>query len=119
MTELINILKALSDDTRYSLVNLLLKHDFCVGALATRLNISESAVSQHLKILRDAGIVRGDKRGYYTHYYVDREMLQQAADKMIKLSMIVPFNNKCHQDKDCISVNNHHSKKEENQHESS
>ena len=58
--ELINVLKAISDDTRYKLVNLLLKHDLCVGALAARLNVSESAVSQHLKILRDADIVKGD-----------------------------------------------------------
>ena len=112
MTESVNILKALSDDTRYSLVNLLLKHDLCVGALAARLNISESAVSQHLKVLRDAGIVKGDKRGYFTHYYVDRNILRKAADMMIELSRIVPFNNKCHQDKDCISVNKHQGKKE-------
>ncbi len=109
MTELISILKALSDDTRYNLVNLLLKHDFCVGALATRLNISESAVSQHLKILRDAGIVRGDKRGYYTHYYVDREILKQAAGQLLKLSKVIPLVNKCHQD--CTSNNTHCSKK--------
>ena len=112
MTELVNMLKALSDDTRYRLVNLLLKHDFCVGALAARLNISESAVSQHLKILRDAGIVKGDKRGYYTHYYVDRERLKEAADQIIELSRIIPLK-KCHQD--CSKENNNYSEKELNQ----
>ncbi|HKK83795.1 MAG TPA: metalloregulator ArsR/SmtB family transcription factor [Atribacterota bacterium] len=109
--ELLNVLKALGDETRYKLIQLLLKHDFCVGALATRLHVSESAVSQHLKILRDTGIVRGDKRGYYTHYYVDRNILRQAADMMIELSRTVPSDKKCHQGKDCLSVNNHHSKK--------
>lgn len=92
MAELINILKALSDETRYSMVRLLVKHDFCVGALATRLNISESAVSQHLRVLRNAGIVKGDKRGYYTHYYVDREVLERAAQKIIELSYSTPEN---------------------------
>ena len=58
--ELIEILKSLSDETRYNLIKLLLSHDYCVGALAKRLNISESAVSQHLKILRTAGLVKGD-----------------------------------------------------------
>jgi len=115
MTELVNILKAISDDTRYRLVNLLLKHDLCVSALATRLNISESAVSQHLKILRDAGIVKGDKRGYYTHYYVDREILKQAAGQMITLSEVLPIKNKCYQG--YSTINTHHSKKEANQHE--
>jgi ArsR family transcriptional regulator, arsenate/arsenite/antimonite-responsive transcriptional repressor len=95
--ELLNTLKALSDDTRYKLLQLLLKHDFCVGALAIRLNISESAVSQHLKILRDAGIVRGDKRGYYTHYYVDRKVLKDIAEDILNLSKIAPLDNQCHQ----------------------
>ncbi|MGD9552403.1 MAG: ArsR/SmtB family transcription factor [Candidatus Caldatribacteriota bacterium] len=98
MVELINILKALSDETRYQLVNLLLKHDLCVGALATRLNISESAVSQHLKILRDAGIVKGEKRGYYTHYYVDRKVLKEAADQIIQLSQVIAINQNAHHD---------------------
>jgi len=98
LVELINILKALSDETRYQLVNLLLKHDLCVGALATRLNISESAVSQHLKILRDAGIVKGEKRGYYTHYYVDRKVLKEAADQIIQLSQVIAINQNAHHD---------------------
>lgn len=116
MGELPNILKALSDDTRYNLVNLLLTHDFCVGALATRLNISESAVSQHLKILRDAGIVRGDKRGYYTHYYVDRKILEKTANQIIKLSHIAPLDRECHQN--CSKEDNPCSKKEVSKNES-
>jgi len=86
MLELIEILKSLSDETRYNIIKLLLGHDYCVGALAKRLNISESAVSQHLRILRTAGIVKGDKRGYFTHYYVDRDLLKDAAKEIIKLS---------------------------------
>lgn len=95
MTELIEILKALSDETRYSLVKLLVSHDYCVGALAKQLNISESAVSQHLKVLRNAGIVKGDKRGYYTHYWVDRELLKDVANKIIELSCVTPADDEC------------------------
>lgn len=113
MSELTNILKALSDETRYKLVELLLKHDFCVRALATCLNISESAVSQHLKILRDAGMVRGDKRGYYTHYYVDRERLRQAGDQILELSKIIPLDNKFHNG--CLTDKGYCSGKEVNQ----
>jgi hypothetical protein len=68
------------------------------------------------KVLRDAGIVRGDKRGYYTHYYVDREILKQAADQILKLSKVIPLGNKCYQD--CSSNNTYYSKKEVNQDES-
>lgn len=115
MADLINILKALSDETRYNLVQLLLKHDLCVGALAARLNLSESAVSQHLKVLRDSGIVKGDKRGYFTHYYVDREKLEEAAGQMIELSRVVPLDNECRQGS---STNHIHCSKEVNPNES-
>jgi len=95
LTELLATLKALSDETRYNLVKLLVSHDYCVGALANRLNISESAVSQHLKVLRNAGIVKGEKRGYFTHYWVDRESLKDAAKEIIALSSVIPVIDKC------------------------
>ncbi|MGI6038077.1 MAG: ArsR/SmtB family transcription factor [Limnochordia bacterium] len=82
----IPILKALADDTRYRLLKLLLSHDFCVGALARKLGISKSAVSQHLKVLREAGLVKGEKRGYYTHYSVERNLLRETAEKLTLLS---------------------------------
>jgi len=60
--ELINILKALGDENRLHIVMLLLRHDFCVGALSKRLDISEAAVSQHLKVLRNPAS-SGEKNG--------------------------------------------------------
>lgn len=84
------ILKALADETRLKLVTLLLTHDFCVGALAKQLDISKAAVSQHLQLLRKAGVVKGEKRGYYTHYWVDREVLKKAAENLSELAFIIP-----------------------------
>jgi len=95
--DLLKVLKAISDETRYKLLILLLKHDLCVGALAIRLKISEAAVSQHLKVLRNADIVKGDKRGYYTHYYVERKLLEEAAQQIAELAHIVKADEKCHQ----------------------
>ncbi len=62
MMEPVQIFKTLADETRFKLVKLLLTHDLCVGALAKHLSISEAAVSQHMKCLREAGLVKG-KRG--------------------------------------------------------
>ncbi len=95
MTELIKTLKALSDETRLTLIKLLLQHNYCVGALSKKLKISESAVSQHLKVLRVAGIVKGEKRGYYTHYFVDPELLRDAASKIVDLSNLGPVEKGC------------------------
>jgi ArsR family transcriptional regulator len=83
MNDFVSILKALADESRLQIVNLLLTHDLCVGALASRLNISKAAVSQHLQILRKAGLVKGEKRGYWTHYSVERSVLHDTADNFI------------------------------------
>ena len=68
-------LKAIGDAKRFLLLQLMSERSYCVGALARRSQLSEPAVSQHLKILREAGLVYGVKRGYYTHYCVDKEAL--------------------------------------------
>ena len=71
------VLKALGDPKRYQLLRFMSERSYCVGALAMRSSLSESAVSQHLKILREAGLVYGVKRGYYTHYCVNRDALRK------------------------------------------
>ena len=100
MQELTGMLKALADETRLKIICLLLSHNFCVGALAHRLEISEAAVSQHLQILRKVGLVKGEKRGYWTHYSVQREMLNLAADKIRELALQpMQPNGNCHKNK--------------------
>ena len=69
------LLKALADPTRTRIVDLLAGRSYCVRALSRLLDMSESAVSQHLKVLRDAELVEGVKFGYYTHYRLRRETL--------------------------------------------
>ena len=86
MTPLITILKALSDETRFKLLDLLLAEALCGRALAQRLGISEAAVSQHLKVLKEAGLVEGKKRGYWTHYSVQRKGLEEIIREVERLA---------------------------------
>jgi DNA-binding transcriptional ArsR family regulator len=74
--ELARVFKVLSVESRVRIVQLLKSRALCVNALANLLEISPAAVSQHLRILRDAGIVRPEKRGYYVHYRLDEETLE-------------------------------------------
>ena len=74
--------RALGDETRFRILDLLMGHDLCVGALARRMKVSEAAISQHLQILRKAGLVRGEKRGYWTHYTVQTDTLAQIANDL-------------------------------------
>ena len=69
------IFKVLSVDTRVRMIELLKNRTLCVNAMAKSLNISPAAVSQHLRILRDADIVIAEKRGYFVHYRVNEETL--------------------------------------------
>ena len=80
MKEILQGIKALGDKTRLKIIQSLLNKNYCVGALAKKLDISESAVSQQLKILRKADLVIGEKRGYYVHYKVKTNSLQKISD---------------------------------------
>ena len=82
----IQSLKALADEKRLKILRMLLNSDLCVGALANHLGVSKPAVSQHLQILRKAGLVKGEKRGYWTHYMVDRDALAGIAAELSELS---------------------------------
>ena len=58
----------LSVETRIKIIRLLSEKPLCVNALARRLGMTQSAVSQHLRVLRNVKLVEGEKRGYFVHY---------------------------------------------------
>lgn len=93
MNEMLKELKAIADETRFKLLKFLLIKNYCVKALADRLGISESAVSQHLKILREADLVIGEKRGYFVHYSVKKEKLLEIAEYIQELVHISDLEN--------------------------
>ena len=66
--ELDRMLKALGDPMRLKIYQALLERKHCVRSLSKKLGISESAISQHMKVMKDAGLVYGQKYGYHTHY---------------------------------------------------
>jgi ArsR family transcriptional regulator len=82
------VLKAIADETRLKTITLLLRHNYCVRALARKLELSESGVSQHLKVLREAGLLTGQKKGYFMHYDVRRDILHTLAGEIEALARI-------------------------------
>ena len=84
--KLARIFKALSVDTRVRIVQLLKGRALCVGALSARLDVTQGAVSQHLRVLRDADLVVPEKRGYYVHYRLNGRTLakwKRAAERLL------------------------------------
>ena len=84
--KLAKVFRALSVDTRVRIVQFLKQHPLCVNALAARLDVTPAAVSQHLRVLRDADLVIPDKRGYYVHYQINEKTLiawRKLADELL------------------------------------
>lgn len=71
------IFKVLSAVKRVRIIELLKQQSLCVNALSDELGITIPAVSQHIRILRTAGIIRADKKGYFVYYYLNRDMLKK------------------------------------------
>lgn len=71
----------LVDPTRLKLLRLLSQQQepnaLCVNDLAYRLGITQSAVSQHLRVLKSTGLVKGERCGYRIHYFINQEALIQ------------------------------------------
>jgi DNA-binding transcriptional ArsR family regulator len=73
--QLARLLKVLSVGTRVRIVQLLKGRTLCVNALSAKLDVTQGAVSQHLRVLRDAGLLVDDKRGCFVHYRMNEKTL--------------------------------------------
>jgi ArsR family transcriptional regulator len=84
--EQVAVFSALADPTRLKLVKLLCQQKdpeaLCVNALAGLLRVTQSAVSQHLRVLKAIGLVRGERRGYHIHYSINPEAVRRCQDLM-------------------------------------
>jgi DNA-binding transcriptional ArsR family regulator len=68
---------AIAHPSRRAMLRLVLDRELPVGELAERIGLSQPAASQHLKVLRDAGLVRGRVDGRQRLYRVDVEGLER------------------------------------------
>lgn len=93
MEDIITILKALSDENRINILRLISQKNICAKGIAHHLNITEAAVSQHIKILKEANLVIGDKRGYHIMYKINK----------VKLDKVKLFINSINEDKNIVS----------------
>ena len=69
--ELANLFKMFGDPTRVKILSSLQMRDMCVGELAQTLDMTDSAVSHQLRVLRTAKLVKGTKEGKEVKYSLD------------------------------------------------
>jgi DNA-binding transcriptional ArsR family regulator len=79
------LLKVLSVETRVRIVQLLKGRALCVNAIASRLDVTPGAVSQHLRIMRDADLVIDEKRGYFVHCRLNEDTLAAWREEIDRL----------------------------------
>ena len=73
--KLVGIFKLFSVEARVHIIQALKRRSLCVTELISQLGISQEATSQHLRVLRDAGIVWFQKRGFHVYYSLDKEKM--------------------------------------------
>lgn len=80
-------LKALGHPVRLKLVrHLLANQDCCCGELCACFNHTQSTVSQHLGVLKDAGLVKNERRGNRMHYTVEHEAMKLLCEQLSSLT---------------------------------
>jgi DNA-binding transcriptional ArsR family regulator len=85
MEKEVRFFSALSSEPRIRLLLLLKEHPQCVNGLVQRLKMTQSAVSQHLRVLKAASLVKAKKNGYWVHYELNRKELEARGRNMGKL----------------------------------
>jgi DNA-binding transcriptional ArsR family regulator len=76
----VEALGALADPTRREIVALLARREFAAGDLAARFPVSRPAISRHLRVLREAGLVRDRVEGRHRLYALDPQPLRELDD---------------------------------------
>lgn len=84
MRELMKASKALSDETRLRILNLLLEKECCVCEVMQALNISQTRASRNLSILYDAGFLKLRKDGLWSLYSIDRDGMSAYFSELVE-----------------------------------
>ena len=80
-TKRAELFKVLGVENRLRIIELLKeKGPLCVNDLAEELGVSPSAVSQHLKVLKYAGLVNDERQGYFIPYNVEVKILEKCGE---------------------------------------
>ena len=84
MRDLVRAAKALSDETRLRILNLLNKRECCVCEVMQVLDISQTRASRNLNILYDAGFLAVRREGLWAYYSIDEASLQEYQSLLLK-----------------------------------
>ncbi|TCS78732.1 ArsR/SmtB family transcription factor [Pectinatus cerevisiiphilus] len=73
MKKLVDVLKALSDETRLRILNLLYERELCVCDIMETLQITQAKASRHLIYMKNAGLVKDRKQAQWAYYALEKD----------------------------------------------
>ena len=79
------LFKALNDETRRQIVELLKEKDMNAGEIVERFDISKPSISHHLDILKQADLVSSEKRGQFVEYSLNTTILEDLINWILTL----------------------------------
>lgn len=82
------IFKAFCDENRLMVLELLQSGEKCTCVLLEKVNIGQSTLSHHMKILCDSGVVTGRKEGKWTYYSISKNGSEYALDLLKRLTTV-------------------------------
>ena len=85
MRDLVKAMRALSDETRIRILNLLLERECCVCEVMQALDISQTRASRNLKVLCDAGFLKLRKDGLWSLYSIDKEGMKEYFSDLVEV----------------------------------
>jgi len=85
MKDAANLFKIFCVDKRIEIIEHLKNGSMNVNSLADLLKISPSAVSQHLRVLKSAGLVIDERKGYWIHYSLNKGALEKARQRLNRI----------------------------------
>ena len=80
-----SLFKALNDETRRQIIELLKEQDMNAGEIADRFNISKPSISHHLDILKRADLISGEKKGQFVEYSLNTSILEDLLNWILTL----------------------------------
>lgn len=85
-SEYVPVYKAMSDETRLKIIDLLSTNKLCACDILEQFSISQSTLSYHMKILSDSGLVKGEKEGSWVRYTLNLERVNDVMSFFTELT---------------------------------
>ncbi len=88
LSDAATLFKALSDETRLRIVRTMVRsgHELCECNIVPLFGLSQSTISYHLKVLREAGLIKSERRGQWVYHQVNERAVLAAVRRLSEIA---------------------------------